>query len=398
MDSWKQLARCLNRGATSGPYWCYVRDLPQHGLARSDRRHLEINGPIDHGASDAAGEALFVELAAKRQVSESALALVAIRALLDSVVPDLPPRTSSSNPAIDRITIRLRPGDRLAIRQRAAERRMKDSAYIAALVRGHLAANPPLATHELAAIKAAGSVLAAFGRILARTARDAAQGGLLPPDLQQDLCRSRALVSDVERRTHEFAQAALVTGRAALTRRVVRLPSDGPRFFEVVSYGRADRQMPVRFSPTQIDQISRTVRHTPEVMVKVTGGGTRRGAVAAHFEYISRGGTLEIKTDEGERIGRWLALGTHRWSIPAGEGRSRAPADETRSQHRAFHAGADATGQGVGRRAAFRPAEIRATPLRHGLAHPPAAPARAPGGEGRERARPAAAHRQGVLA
>ena len=62
--------------------------------------------------------------------------------------------------------------------------------------------------------------------------------------------------------------------------------------------------MPDRFSRAQIDQISRTVRHTPEVMVKVTGGGTRRGAVAAHFAYISRRGALEIETDEGERIGR----------------------------------------------------------------------------------------------
>ncbi|MGP8095999.1 MAG: relaxase/mobilization nuclease domain-containing protein [Steroidobacteraceae bacterium] len=38
--------------------------------------------------------------------------------------------------------------------------------------------------------------------------------------------------------------------------------------------------------------------------MKVTGGGTRRGAVAAHFGYISRRGALEIETDEGERIGR----------------------------------------------------------------------------------------------
>jgi hypothetical protein len=89
-----------------------------------------------------------------------------------------------------------------------------------------------------------------------------------------------------------------------LAKRLVRLPTDGPRFFEVVSYGRAGAQMPGRFSRAQIDQISRTVRHTPEVMVKVTGGGTKRGAVAAHFAYLSRQGTLEIETDEGERTGR----------------------------------------------------------------------------------------------
>ncbi len=43
---------------------------------------------------------------------------------------------------------------------------MKDSGYIAALVRGHVAANPPLTTHELAAFKAAVSVLAAFASTL----------------------------------------------------------------------------------------------------------------------------------------------------------------------------------------------------------------------------------------
>ena len=154
---------------------------------------------------------LFAAVAAQRQMSESTLALIAIRALLDFQSPNLPPNPSSSGPALDRITIRLRPGDRLAIRYRAAERRMKDSAYIAALVRGHVAVNPPLATHELADFKAAVSILAAFGRILARTAREAAQAGVLPRDLQQDLSRSRALISDIERRMHEFAQAALVS-------------------------------------------------------------------------------------------------------------------------------------------------------------------------------------------
>src|SRR5208337_4693858 len=138
---------------------------------------------------------LFAAVAARRQISESTLALIAIRALLDSDIPDLP-ANRSSGPAVDRITIRLRPGDRDAIRQRAAERRMKDSAYIAGLVRGHVAANPPFATHELAAFKAAVSALVEFGRLLARTAREAAQAGVLPRDLQ-DLSRSRALVADV---------------------------------------------------------------------------------------------------------------------------------------------------------------------------------------------------------
>jgi hypothetical protein len=154
---------------------------------------------------------LFVEVATKLRVSESTLALIAIRTLLDSDVRARPSSTSSEGPAVDRITIRLRPGDRLAIRRRAAERRMKESAYIAGLVRGHVAANPPLATHELAAFKMTVSILAGIGRLLARIAREAARSGVLPQDLQQDLSRTRSLVSDVERRMHEFARAALVS-------------------------------------------------------------------------------------------------------------------------------------------------------------------------------------------
>jgi hypothetical protein len=57
------------------------------------------------------------------------------------------------------------------------------------------------------------------------------------------------------------------------------------------------------FSAAQIEQIRRTVRgRTPEVMVKVTGGGTKLGAVAAHFSYISQHGELEIQTDRGEHV------------------------------------------------------------------------------------------------
>jgi hypothetical protein len=153
----------------------------------------------------------FAALAARRQVSESTLALIAIRAWLAAQSPDLLPTPSSGGPALDRITIRLRPGDRLAIRTRAAERRMRDSGYIAALVRGHVAANPPLTTQELAALKAGVSVLAGFGQSLARSAREAAQRGVMSRDLQQEFSRTRALVSEVERRMQDFAQAALIS-------------------------------------------------------------------------------------------------------------------------------------------------------------------------------------------
>jgi hypothetical protein len=86
-----------------------------------------------------------------------------------------------------------------------------------------------------------------------------------------------------------------------MPRRSSRERGDSP-FLDIVSYGRkapAERQL--RLLPAQIEQITRTVRHTPEVMVKISGGGQSAKAVAAHFKYIGRQ-EFEIETDHGEHI------------------------------------------------------------------------------------------------
>ena len=87
-----------------------------------------------------------------------------------------------------------------------------------------------------------------------------------------------------------------------MTRRPIRVQGSGRPLLDIFSAGRAGTQSQLHFSRAQIEQIARTFRRTPEVMVKVTGGGTSGGAVSAHFGYISRHGELEIETDEGERI------------------------------------------------------------------------------------------------
>lgn len=82
--------------------------------------------------------------------------------------------------------------------------------------------------------------------------------------------------------------------------RPVRLSSRGV-LFDIRSYARAGADRDRFFSPAQIAQIARTVRHAPEAVVKVSGGGKNRGAVAAHFRYLSRG-EFELETDDGERV------------------------------------------------------------------------------------------------
>jgi hypothetical protein len=88
-----------------------------------------------------------------------------------------------------------------------------------------------------------------------------------------------------------------------MARSPIRLPRDGEPLLNLFSAGRGGPGgRPIQFTQSQIAQIARTVRRTPEVLVKVTGGGTSSGAVAAQVSYIGRHGELEIETDEGERI------------------------------------------------------------------------------------------------
>lgn len=48
--------------------------------------------------------------------------------------------------------------------------------------------------------------------------------------------------------------------------------------------------------------LSRTVRRVPEVMVKISGNGRGMKRIAAHMEYISRNGTVELEDQYGEII------------------------------------------------------------------------------------------------
>ena len=58
-----------------------------------------------------------------------------------------------------------------------------------------------------------------------------------------------------------------------------------------------------RLTPAQVEQIRRTVRRTPEVVVKVLPRASNDlKAVGKHLDYIGRNGELELETDDGERL------------------------------------------------------------------------------------------------
>ncbi len=108
--------------------------------------------------------------------------------------------------------------------------------------------------------------------------------------------------------------------------RTIRLETGRP-ILDIISYGRAGPGNRISLTPAQIAQIHRTVSRTPEVVVKVTGGGgsTTGRSVSAHFSYIGRRGELEIETDDGQRLtGR--GVGRHLvedWDLDLEEDRKR---------------------------------------------------------------------------
>jgi len=78
------------------------------------------------------------------------------------------------------------------------------------------------------------------------------------------------------------------------------LPGLDEPLLDVVSLAR--RGPNGRLSPEEISLVVRTLRRTPEVMVKVSGGARSTAGALAHLKYIDRHGDLELETDEGAKL------------------------------------------------------------------------------------------------
>ena len=77
---------------------------------------------------------------------------------------------------------------------------------------------------------------------------------------------------------------------------------EGRAILDIASYARRGPGRRDRPAGAELKLIERTVSRTPEVMIKVSGGGSTVKGVAAHFSYIDRKGDLEIETDDGEHL------------------------------------------------------------------------------------------------
>jgi hypothetical protein len=86
-----------------------------------------------------------------------------------------------------------------------------------------------------------------------------------------------------------------------MSKRTFRI-REGEPLLDVVSYGRAG-PTGTQLTRAHVEQIRRTVRRTPEVVVKVLPRGNNDlKAVGKHLDYIRRKGELELETDDGDRL------------------------------------------------------------------------------------------------
>lgn len=73
--------------------------------------------------------------------------------------------------------------------------------------------------------------------------------------------------------------------------------------FDLASYARRGTGRRDCLTPTQKQQIARTVGRTPDVMVKVLPqGASDLATVRRHLDYIGRRGEVELETDDGQTI------------------------------------------------------------------------------------------------
>src|ERR1700691_3964048 len=111
----------------------------------------------------------------------------------------------------------------------------------------------------------------------------------------------------------------------------------GVPLLDIASYARRGPGNRDRLSPTEVQQIARTVRRTPEVMVKVLSrGGQDLGAVRRHLDYLRLrdDGELELETDDGQRLsGQAVSKELLEvWDLDLDEHRRRSDLDARRSR------------------------------------------------------------------
>jgi hypothetical protein len=159
-------------------------------------------------------KAKFAALAASRGLCESALLTLMVDAVLDA--NGAPARDADRDPGApcsERVSLRLRRGDRQRVHARAAARQMKPASYLVALIRAHVRHEAPLPVAELHALKMTVAQLCALRRLLSQLGGGDA-GDALNGELVRQLHETGARVEDVRRCVSEVVRSNLMSWEA----------------------------------------------------------------------------------------------------------------------------------------------------------------------------------------
>ncbi|WP_230559077.1 hypothetical protein [Variovorax paradoxus] len=161
----------------------------------------------------------FVALAARHHLSASSL----LAKMVDEVLKtngeswldsggQRPAGESENRPGVaDRITLRLRKGDRALAAQRAHSRGMKTASYLALLIHNHVHDAAVLPPNELDQIKATAARLAALGRQLRMFGMPNTQPEPGAPDLGEAIAAVRQEVEEAREATVAIVRRNLIS-------------------------------------------------------------------------------------------------------------------------------------------------------------------------------------------
>ena len=163
--------------------------------------------------------ARFAALAARHHLSASSL----LAKMVDEVLKtngeswlesggQWPTGESENRPGVaDRLTLRLRKGDRALAAERARARGMKTASYLALLIHNHVRDAAVLPPNELDQIKVTGAQLAALGRQLRMFGMPNTQPELAAPDLSEAIALVRREVEEAREAAAAIVRRDLIS-------------------------------------------------------------------------------------------------------------------------------------------------------------------------------------------
>lgn len=132
-------------------------------------------------------KALVRRIAQREQITESALVKQLLEVVLRSSAVEQLPFAEEKVNRYARLSVRLEPGDRLLLSERAAARGIPTATYASVVIRSHLRAVAPLLKDERALLNRAIGELGAIGRNLNQIARAINQGAVAAGPTRADL-------------------------------------------------------------------------------------------------------------------------------------------------------------------------------------------------------------------